>query len=210
MALNEIDLDEKEGNGLYKGMEMNNKIKFELSNLNAGLFLFFLVLVSNFTMDRVLPNSLIRYLENSRAGEHIIAFLILLFTVNLYATDKQPFYAILGYVILLWLWFIISTKMHLLPIGVVLFLLLISFICYNVSEHLEYNKRIHKERQDRIKYYLQKVQSVIFYLVMLTTLIGGSKYFVEKYKIYRTDSTNIISFIFRFYFMATGDKSTNV
>jgi hypothetical protein len=198
-------------------VEKKNKVRHyyglgsdQISNLNAGLFLFFLVLVSNFTMDRILPNSLIRYLEKSRAGKHIIAFLILLFTINLYSTDNKPFYIVIGYVILLWLWFLITTKMHLLPIFLVLILLLVSYICYNVSKKLEFNKKLQKERQDRIKYYLNKIQIAIFYLVLIITLIGGTIYFIEKYKIYRTDSTNLLSFIFKFYFLGTGSKSVNV
>ena len=186
------------------------KEHLQLQNINAGLFLFFLVFVSNFTMDRILPNSLIRFLEGSRLGEHLIAFLILLFTVNLYATENKPFYIILGYVILLWLWFLITTKMHLMPILSILFLLLISYICYNVSRNLQYNEKIDKARQDRIKYYLDKIQTVIFYLVIIITVIGGSIYFSEKYKLYRSDSSSLISFIFKFYFLGTGNKSANV
>ena len=193
----------------YKGLEMKNEVKFEAGNLNAGLFLFFLVLTSNFTMDRVLPNSLIRFLEKSRAAEHIIAFFILLFTVNVYATKNKPFYVVLGYVILLWLWFIVTTKMHLLPVCIILFLLLISFICHSVKDTIQH-KNITPEREERIKYFLNKIQNIIFYSVIVITVIGGSIYFREKYNKYGGESDNLISFIFKFYFLATGNKSTNV
>lgn len=186
------------------------KENIKIQNLNAGLFLFFLVLTSNFTMDRILPNSLIRYLENSRLSQHIIAFLILLFTINLYATENEPFYIILGYVILLWLWFLITTKMHLLPVVSILLLLLISYICYNVSLNLQYKEGLDKKRQDRIKFYLDKIQTTVFYLIIFITLIGGSIYFAEKYKKYKNNSSSLISFIFKFYFLGTGSKSTNV
>ena len=55
-----------------------------------------------------------------------------------------------------------------------------------------------------------KIQNAIFYSVIVITAVGGSIYFKEKYKIYRNDSESLISFIFKFYFLGTGNKSINV
>ena len=172
----------------------------EENKLNSSLFIFFLVLMSNFTMDRVLPNSLIKFLNKNRISKLIISYLFLLFCTNLYI-DNQPFYKLVLFVTFSWFLFLIISKMYL----IILLLLLISYICYNISDNLQYYKNLDIKKEEKIKYYLKKIQKCIFYVVIIITVIGGSVYFKDKYKLYRKKSKSLLSFIIKFYLIGSQD-----
>ena len=134
----------------------------QVGNLNAGLFLFYLALVSNYTMDRVLPPDLIKFFDSSRMGKHLVAFLILLFTINLY-TPKLPFYQIVIYTFGIWVWYLLTSKQHLATSFIILSLLLASYVAFNISNDLNDYTNKTEEVKRKEKALLDKFQMGLFH-----------------------------------------------
>ena len=78
-----------------------------ITQINAGLFLFYLALLGNYTGD-LIPPDLSKLINKSRMCQHVIAFIILLFTINLYSTKKL--YKVFLYTFVLWLWFLLTSN----------------------------------------------------------------------------------------------------
>lgn len=182
------------------------KFANEIGNINAGLFLFYLALVSNYTMDRILPPDLIKFFDNSRMGKHLVAFLILLFTINLY-TPKLPFYQIVIYTFGIWVWYILTSKQHLVTSLIILGLLLASYIAFNISSDLDdhINKTEDVKRKEKAQ--LVKFQTGCFIGIGLVSIIGGYSYFIEHYRQYRSEDSSFLNFLGKYLFMGKGDRS---
>lgn len=177
-----------------------------IPKINAGLFLFYIAILGNYT-GNILPNSLMRVLTKNRFYQYIISFFLLLFTVNLYNEDL-PFLQVTGYCLLLWFWYILTIKQYLIPSISIILLLLISFIAFNFSEDL--NKKFSKldpENKLKRQYFLKKIQTICFYLIISISTIGGIIYFLDKYNKYGKDSKSLSSFLFKYFVSGTGTKS---
>lgn len=177
-----------------------------IPKINAGLFLFYVAILGNYT-GNILPNSLIRFLNKNRIYQYIISFLLLLFTVNLYNEDL-PFLQVTGYCLLLWIWYILTIKQYLIPSISIIILLLISYISFNLSEDLDKKfSKLEEESKIKRQKMLTKIQTICFYLIISISTIGGIIYFIDKYGKYRKDSKSLLSFLFKYFFLGTGKKS---
>ena len=110
-----------------------------ISQLNAGLFLFYLALLGNYTGD-LLPPDLMKFINSSRITQHLISFIMLLFTINLYSSSKL--YKILLYTFLLWLWYLFTSKQHLYVSIVIILLLILSYSLYLMSKNIDDDNRV--------------------------------------------------------------------
>jgi hypothetical protein len=188
-------------------MEFNKNIP----KINAGLFLFYIAILGNYT-GNILPNSLIRFINKYRFFQYFISFLLLLFTVNIY-NDTIPFIQVIGYSFLLWIWYILTIKQYLLPSISIIVLLLISYILFNFSNDLDKKISLQQEEDNVDKNILQrkktyqKIQIICFYLIIVISCLGGVLYFLDKFKKYRKNDKSLLSFLFRYFFRGTGNKS---
>ena len=178
-----------------------------LGNVNAGLFLFYLALMSNYTMDRVLPPDIIKFFDDSRMGKHAISFLILLFTINLY-TPKLPFGKVVAYTFGLWVWFLFTSKQHLTASFIILGLLLASYVAFNISKDMDNEAGLSSEEIDHRKEGLRKFQVACFVGVVVVSIIGGYSYFVEHYHKYAAEDAGFGDFLWKYLFMGTGRHSS--
>jgi hypothetical protein len=182
------------------------KIVDEVGNINAGLFLFYLALISNYTMDRVLPPDVIKFFDRSRMGKHVVAFLVLLFTINLY-TPKLPFFHTVGYTFGIWVWYLLTSKQHLTTSFIILGLLLASYVAFNISKDLENSRDKTMEELDHEREMLSKFQLGCFVGIIIASTIGGYSYFIEHYRQYRDEDSSFLDFLTKYLFMGKGDRS---
>jgi hypothetical protein len=180
------------------------KYSSHYGKMNGALFLFYLALIANYTMDRVLPPELIEFFDKSRAGKHIVAFLILLFTINLYA-PKFAFGKVFLYTFGIWVWFLFTSKQHLWTSFIILALLLVSYVAFNIEQDQETpkdekegskgdgNVTIHRPSN-----YLQQIQKGCFITIFIISIIGGAIYFKDHYRRFREADGSFGTFLWRY------------
>lgn len=183
------------------------KLAEEVSNVNAGLFLFYLALMSNYTMDRVLPPDIIKFFDDSRMGKHVISYLILLFTINLY-TPKLTFGRVVMYTTGIWVWYLFTSKQHLTASLIIIGLLLASYVAFNISKDLENDTTLDPDHRDRQRAGLAKFQVGCFVGMLVVSVIGGYSYFIEHYHKYASEDSGFGDFMWKYLFMGTGKHST--
>ena len=173
----------------------------ELTNINAGLFLFYVALLGNYTGE-LIPPSLQRFINNNRYIQHIIAFIILLFTINLYSTLSTG--KVILFTFLLWLWFLFTSKQYLYPILTIIVLLIISYAFYLLDNKLDAETDITKEVKNSRKRIYVKIQKTCFILIIIVSLVGGYFYFVDHYHQYRSKSKTFLEFLFKYFLLGKG------
>lgn len=174
--------------------------------INAGLFLFYLALLGNYT-GNLIPPDLAKFINKHRIMQLLISFFILLFTINLY-TPNLKFLDILKYSAILWFWYLITSKQHLVASILTILLLITSFIMFNLSKNLEEDKTKSKAEKDKLIKLYNRLQNICFIVIIMVALIGGSLYFVEHYKQYGKTDKNFFDFLIKYLFMGKGGKTS--
>lgn len=177
----------------------------DFGNLNGALFLFYLALISNYIIYRVMSPGIVQFFENSRLGTHIIAFFVLLFATNLYA-PQLPFPRVVLYAVLVWLWFILTSKQSTADNMAILLLLLASYIAFNLNQDLDYNKKQTEDHKQKMRTRLEYFQAGCFVAIILVSIVGGYTYFMAHYKSYRKKDRTFGNFLWRYLSLARSHK----
>ena len=175
-----------------------------ISQLNAGLFLFYLALLGNYTGD-LLPPDLMKFINSSRITQHLISFIMLLFTINLYSSSKL--YKILLYTFLLWLWYLFTSKQHLYVSIVIILLLILSYSLYLMSKNIDDDKTLSESVKTHRKKIYTQIQNVCFIVIIIVACIGGYRYFIEHYRQYGKYDKNFLDFLIKYLLMGKGKKA---
>lgn len=175
--------------------------------INAGLFLFYLALLGGYTAELLSPD-LVKFLGKNRIAQHLISFLMLLFTVNLY-TPNIKFINIFKYSFILWIWYLLTSKQHLTASIIIIILLTLSYVAFNLADDLDNDKykELDAKERARLKKKYRSFQTICFFSVIIVSLIGGYQYFIEHYKQYGKDDKNFLDFLFKYLFMGSGKKA---
>lgn len=194
---------EEEGQGFEAKAEslLHNK---SIPKVTAGLLLFYLALLGNYTGD-IVPPDLSKMINSSRLAQHLIAYIILLFTINLYS-ENQPFQKVMLFSFLLYLWFIFTSKQHLAVSVTILVLLVISYGAYNFSEDLVHEKDLTEPQKNERRKVLTMLQNICFYAIMTVATVGGLSYFIEHYRQYGGDES-FGTFLWRYLIFGKGSKA---
>ena len=176
-----------------------------LPNLSAGLLLFYLAMLSNYTGE-LPPQAIVGWIKRNRLAQHLVAFLLLLFTINLYIPKKIPFYKVIFYTILLWVWFLLTAKQRWRYSIAIFTLMIASYTSLNVVQNMKYSQRFTKETRRKIKKYLILFQNVSFVIIILLSFIGAGYYFYDEYREYRSKDSSLWEFLWK-YFLLSRDTS---
>ena len=174
-------------------------------NINNGLMLFYLILLSNYT-GNILPSRVTNLINKYRISQHLAGLILLVFTIRIF-NKTHTFGMVVLYSILIWLFLFLIFKQGIVTSIIIFVLLLISFVCYNIESD---NKYIHNIKKDELKEMNKKytiIQNACFYLILLVSIIGGIIYFVEHYKQYRKKSPNFWVFLYKYFIL--GGKYDN-
>lgn len=151
-------------------------MKFDDDNANIiirGLMLLFLAVVSNF-VGELLPCQLQNFLNNSMFGKHYIVILLIYFTITYPDSLKYHPMVYVGKALLIWIFFLIFTKMNLQFSIICLVLLGIVYLCYTLSQ----NETISEEQKKQFNW-LKKVFSII---LLGLIIVGHGIYFMKQRK----------------------------
>jgi len=151
-------------------------------SLARPLMIFYIIIASNFTPN-LFSRQLKDYIEESRIMQHIIGFTMLLTIMNMFA-GLNDIQSNLLYTTIVYLWFILTTKLELQWNLLILFLLFIGYINESMmmvkEERVQEDKNIPKEVENRIKSQHDRIKTFILLSIICVTVLGTYQYFDKK------------------------------
>ena len=169
-------------------------------NINNGLMLFYLILLSNYT-GNILPSRITNLINKYRIIQYIAGLILLIFTIRIF-NKRHTFDIIILYSILIWLFLFFIFKQGIITSIIIFVLLVISFICYNIETDNKYIHNITGDELQKINKKYTIIQNVCFYLILFVSIIGGIMYFIEHYKQYRKKSSNFWIFLYKYFILS--------
>jgi len=162
----------------------------ESKKIVLSILSLYLLIFCNFTKELV-GCKLTYLLDTNIYFKHIIAFILLLFLIILIDEEniKKSIFVNLIFAIIIYIFFLISTRINYIFIIIILILLLCIYILDKISLK-------EKENNNKINYdYYQKIEIILIILVTITIIIGFIKYMIEKYNEYNKNFS-LLTFIF--------------
>lgn len=156
-----------------------------------GIFLLILAIAGGF-ISQTLGCETQKMLTYNMFVKHFIIILILYFTINFTNTDEtiHPFY-MLRLVLVIYILFLLFTKMN-IEFTIVVFCLLT--IAYVNSTFIDYYIKNTPENKNKIET-LEKIQQIIYVLIIIFIIMGFGFYANKQYKSHYK-SWSSIKFIF--------------
>ena len=149
------------------------------SNLALPLFAFYLIVFCNFTKELV--GCRLQYvLDKNIYAKHFIGILLLFFLVIM--TDpnnmEKNLLANVGYTLLIYALFVLTTKISFILMIPVLLLLLVCYITATISK-----KKKEEKKEDEYNN-LKAIEKIAFVIMCLISIVGFIIYLIEKYREY--------------------------
>lgn len=164
-----------------------------VSNLALPIFAFYLITFCNFTKE-LIGCKIQDYLNKNMYGKHLIGFILLLFLVILSdpSNTEKNILSNIGYSILIYALFMITTKLSFSLMIVVLVLLLSLYVVGNISKKRKEEQTKQKEAEGSESKEtrplqtdsLETVKAVLISLMGVITVVGFGIYFIEKKREY--------------------------
>lgn len=158
----------------------------DITNLSNGLLLFYIAIATNFIAD-LYSKPLRKFLKDNRFMHHIIGYLVLLYSIS-YTTFRTDWMNVFLFTLIMYIWFILTTKMDLIFTLLVVVCLAVGFI---LNTHLTE----HTDAQDTEINKLRKYEKYIMYAAIGITLIGTGKFLIEKYTKFGSNFS-VVKFLF--------------
>ena len=164
---------------------VDNTLKLSIN----GIFLLILTVASNFNAETLSCRAQ-RILSERMYIKHILNLILIYFAVNLTSDDilEHPV-TLMKRSVLVWIGFILFSRMNIKITGIVFLLLTIG---YTLGNFVSYHKQ--KNNKKRETYY-SKLQQYIFTIIPFVILIGFIIYYKEKHEEYK-DVWSPIIFLF--------------
>jgi hypothetical protein len=145
------------------------------ANYTRGLLLLALTIMGNFVSE-TLSCSTQRLLTSNRIAKHLIILFLIYFTLNITNSDEVHPYEEIKMAFILWLCFLIFTKMSVVYEAIVFTCFCLHYILDNYRDYYHKNN-IHD--YDNQIYFMEKL---LLTIIILTTIIGFLSYIVKKNK----------------------------
>lgn len=166
-------------------LNITNLIKPDVS-LSRSLLIFYLLIANNYTSN-LYSRQLKDFINNNRYIQHIIGFTTLLVIINLFAGLNNSMDSI-KYSMILYSWFIFSTKLDLQWNLMIIGLLVLGYINENSmidkEENIEKDEYVTKDVIKRIRKHNKKTRTIICLSIILVTIFGTYQYFNKKHQQY--------------------------
>lgn len=153
-----------------------------ISNLALPIFAFYLVVFCNFTAE-LLGCNLLHVLRENMYAKHIIGIILLFFlviVVNPNFADKNILKNI-GITLLIYLWFIITTRSP-FSIMVGILVCLISIYIINIAK----DRYTNEKNEDAVNK-AQLIQNILTVIAIMLSIVGFGIYLYEKKLEYKED-----------------------
>lgn len=161
-----------------------------ISDLGMPLFALYLLIFCNYAKE-TLGCRLSNVLDNNMYAKHFMTFLLLFFLVILIDpknADKDML-TNFGFTVLIYVIFIITTRVSFPIMLLIIILLLVSYILSSIAK----KKKEENNEEEYKKYKL--VQNILFIIIIVLGSLGFIIYLIEKYREYKSNFS-ILKFIF--------------
>lgn len=151
----------------------------KISELAIPIFAFYMIIFCNF-LKELIGCEIQTFLNNNMYGKHVIGFILLMFLVVLsdpHNTEKDLL-SNLGYSFLIYLLFLVTTKLSFSLIVIVLVLLLTVYIVGNIAK-----KKKEEKKEDEYNQ-LKTLNLILVSLIAIISAFGFGIYYMEKSKEY--------------------------
>lgn len=158
--------------------------KFRITYLITGLFLFYTAVAANF-LDKLVGTGMHQLLQDRRM-QHLIGYLLLLFTISL--VSGRDSWEMLWLSAVLYLWFLLTTKTHKWFNLAVLLLLALGFFVHQLLK-TRYTEAWAGEdvSRQKVRYCLHVGLLGIFALVVGLTVVGNGIYMHRQWRDHRSE-----------------------
>jgi len=160
-----------------------------ISDLSLAVFAFYLIVFCNFTKE-LMSCRLQHFFDTNMYAKHFIGILLLFFLVIMIDPDNMEKNLLInvGYTLLIYVVFVITSRLSFAFIVVALLLLLACYIMGTIAKKKKGEKKEEEYRK------LKTAENIIFIIVSVISVIGFIIYAIEKYREYGNDFS-IIKFI---------------
>ena len=154
---------------------------FKKKHVFQGLFLFYFIISGNY-LGELLSCKMTEVLTNNMNFKHLVGFISLFLTLSLTVDTTTSLLNLFILSIILYIWFILTTKTTKFITMILISLLVIAFIIHIYKERVEYNiqKNIKKQHNKNILKQINQFDTIIIIIFILLTIIGVIIYIGEK------------------------------
>lgn len=154
-----------------------------LPEVAPSVFAFYLIVLANF-LPETIGCRMQTLLRENMFAKHLVGFILLFFlivVVNPDNADKKIWYN-LGLCVVVYTWFLVTTRSPFVIAVVTLLLLLTVYILTIKKNRLESEN----DKTDEIKK-IERIQNILIYVAIAISVVGFIVYFVEKQREYQKD-----------------------
>lgn len=172
---------------LFTDLGGSDKIHLQLAN---GLLLFYVAVAGNF-LGELFSKRMQRLLTENRWVKHLIAFITMMYSIT-FVTGITKLVPALTVTLIMYTWFVLSTKMFEWYNIALIFLLMIGFMMNKYADNLDPEEPQDKKTIEK----LNKIQSYLFILGLVITVVGVVSYMQYQRKEYGSDFS-VIKFLLK-------------
>ncbi len=156
-----------------------------------AVFAFYVVIIGNFLSNQLMGCRMQQLLTSNLFIMHLVGFLMLFFVVILVdpANADKNLIANLGIAVVVYIWFVMSSKTNIYFSMTTICILLAVYIIN--AKRLRYAEEKNEEQANK----LLKVQKFLVAAAGILTLVGFSIYLIEKKKEYKSEFS-LVHFLF--------------
>ena len=185
------NINKKDKIDTAKPKSKKNSILSDYIDKSNGIFLLILAICGNFLAETI--NCKIQYeLTNNRILKYVVVYFTIYFTITITSEKNENPFDLLLKAFLIWIFFILFTRMSHLPTLLVMILLLIIYFTNNYRTYLKNKKNKSKSISSKL---LLSFQKVLLIAIIIIIFIGNINYFLLKKNKYGKDFT-ILKYIF--------------
>ena len=195
MSNPETEHKENKENNENNGNNGNNGDQY--TALVRVSLLFYLVIANNFT-ENLFSKQLKTFFQENRYAQHLIAFIMMLVFIMMFGGVKKIEQGIF-YAIILYFWFIFTTKLDVQWNLIIIFLLLFGFIYeskLNEKEvQIDDDESLSNKEKDSLNSSNRLNKFYVLMSILLITVIGSSLY-IKKQEVQHGGGFDLMKFLF--------------
>lgn len=171
----------------------------KFDDVSESLLFFVAAIITGGFGDRIIPPTLLEYLDGDRVAQLICSFFLVIFSIEVFTDEVKSIFDPIKYSLIIFLLYIVISKQSVNGFVMTSCLLLINYFIRKQAHILEKNvtDKEDKNRKSKIKN-LNKLSKYIIILTIIVTLYGNYNYFMKQYKDHRKSSKTFLEFLAKF------------
>lgn len=173
----------------------------KFDDVSESLLFFVAAIITGGFGDRIIPNTVLDYLDEDRMAQVVCSFFLVIFSIEVFTDKVKSILDPLLYSFIIFFLYIIMSKQSANGFFITTGLLLLNYFIRKQAHILENNvsDKEDKNRKSKIKT-LYKSSRGILIITILVSLYGFYNYFMKQYNDHRKNSKDFITFLIKFLF----------